>query len=60
MQIIETAEENEIALNLAKLKLDLKTQAEAIQDLRKQAWENTGTSYLSQQTKHSEFNTTQE
>lgn len=30
MQIIETAEENEIALNLAKLKLDLKTQAEAI------------------------------
>ena len=30
MHIIETTEENEIATNLAKLKSDLKQQAEAI------------------------------
>jgi len=35
-------------LNLAKLKEDLKYQAEAISELRKQTWDNTGTSsYLS-------------
>ena len=52
--LIDTKEENEIAFNLAKLKEDLKMQAEAIQDLRKQAWENTGTTYLSATGKTSE------
>ena len=42
-QLIDTKKEKEIAFNLAKLKEDLKSQAEAITQLRKQAWENTGT-----------------
>ena len=32
---------------MAKLKEDLKNQAEAISELRKQAWENTGTTTFS-------------
>ena len=40
--LLDTKGENEIAFNLAKLKQDLKNQAEAISELRKQAWENTG------------------
>ena len=44
---MDTQQQQDIAFNLAKLKEDLKNQAEAIQDLRKQAWENTGTSYMS-------------
>lgn len=45
--LMDTQQQQDIAFNLAKLKEDLKNQAEAIQDLRKQAWENTGTSYMS-------------
>ena len=40
--LLNTQGENDIAFNLAKLKEDLKNQAEAISELRKQAWENTG------------------
>ena len=40
--LLDTKGENEIAFNLAKLKEDLKNQAEAISELRKQAWDNTG------------------
>ena len=40
--LLDTKGENEIAFNLAKLKADLKNQAEAISELRKQAWDNTG------------------
>ena len=49
--MIDTKSDNEIALNLAKLKEDLKSQAEAISDLRKQAWENTGSTYMSHNVK---------